>query len=84
MRIGEVLEPPFVEVIDRVQADSDVLFGSQRFGDFTPRLAPLPLLADEIEMRREHALKCSAATFSLHCLVHHRHVKLPVAHRVSE
>ena len=83
MWTAKVFEPPFVEVIDRVQADMNAFFGSQGCGALPPRFAPLPLLADEIKMRREHALKSSAATFSLHCLVHHRHVKPRVGDRVS-
>ena len=45
--------------------------------------APLPLLTDEIEMLREHALKSPAAATSFRALVHCRHGKLLLANRVS-
>ena len=58
-------------MIWRIECDADAFFGEQEVGDFLPRLAPLALLADEIEVWFQDAVIRPAAAFWLCCLAHH-------------
>ena len=59
-----------VKVIGRVERDADALFREQQPGDFLPCFAPLALLADEIEVRFQDAVKRPASAFGLRCFSH--------------
>ena len=69
MRLCRPFQFAPVKVIWRVERDVDAFFGEQQNGDFPPRLAPLALLADEIEMRFQDAVIRSAA--ALMFFIHH-------------
>ena len=48
-----------------MKRNADALFSEQQFGDFSPRLAALPQLADKIKVWFQDAAEWFAAAFSL-------------------
>lgn len=72
MRFDGALQLAPVKAIRRVERDADTFFTEQKVGDFLPRLAPLALLVDKIEVRFQDAVECLAAAFWLFRFGHQR------------
>lgn len=70
MRLSGAFEFAAVEMVRRVERDADAFLRVEQVSDFLPRLAPLALFADEIEVRFQDAVIRPAA--ALMFFIHHR------------
>lgn len=69
MRVLCAFEFAAIEMIRRVERDADAFLRMEQRGNFLPRLAPLALFADEIEVRFQDTVICLAA--ALIFFIHH-------------